>query len=240
MRLILFFALMLSFTSKGQDNISLISPYDGDTIETKNPLLTWTYMNGIQQNGREYYRIIVVELKKKQSAEAGIIVNQPLIKMDQVPGTQLFYPFDAPELKEGHRYGWQIQKMTNNVIIDKSEAWEFILRLPEDPEPQYFKMKFKDDGTYQTVVNGKLYFQFNENYKESELKYFVYDSANKLVDVTLQNNSLEQDGFDKVGLKKTGSNFYELNLGNALKLGNYKLVVMDAKGQKYLLNFLVK
>lgn len=143
----LIFCCSISNTASAQETISLLTPYDGDTIETKNPLLSWVILGDNHQDSRTFYRFVLVELKDEQSAEAGIITNRPLIKMDRYPGTQLFYPYDAPVLKDGHRYGWQIQKVHNNVLVDKSEAWEFILPLKIIPTPQYHKLKTKSDGT---------------------------------------------------------------------------------------------
>ena len=226
--------------SIGQDNISLLLPYDGDTIETKNPLLTWSHFGGLQQNnGRVFYRLLLVELKEEQSAEAGIIVNQPLLKMDRLSGTQLFYPYDAPELEDGHRYGWQIQKIMNNVLVDKSEAFEFILPLPKPIKPQYYKLKVKQDGTIYQSFGTKLCFEFTEAYHQSELTYHVYDSNNQLI-----TSSLNQDKEDERAIisevKHIGSNFYEINLGNGVQPGYYKLLVLDAKNRRYEMNYEVK
>lgn len=223
-----------------QDNISLIAPYNADTIETKNPLLTWAYMGGNNQNNdRTFYRIIVVELKENQSAEAGIIVNQPLVKMDKVPGTQLFYPYDAPELKEGIWYGWQVQKISNNVIVDKSEAWKFILPLKIENK-QYYKMKIKNDGVDYLVTDGKIRFEFIESYSDDALNYYLYDSKGELMNVKIQTNETEEKDENKINVKRTGSNFYEIDLGQYAVPGSYKLVVIDAKKQKYQMRFSVK
>ncbi len=223
-----------------QENISLILPYDGDTIETKNPLLTWSFLGGINQNdNRVFYRLILVELKDEQSAEAGITVNQPLLKMDRIKGTQLFYPYDAPELKEGKRYGWQIHKISNNVIVDKSEAFEFIIPLPEVPSQQYYKVKVKPDGTIYQASGTKLCFEFVESHQSSELIYYVYDSNNKLVNSEV-NQDKEEERTGTTELKHIGSNFYEIDLGSSAKPGIYRVMVLDARKQRYELKYEVK
>lgn len=223
-----------------QEAISMLAPYDGDTIETKNPLLSWTILGNIQQDNRTYYRLILVELKDEQSAEAGIITNTPLIKMDRYPGNQLFYPYDAPKLEEGHRYGWQIQKITNNVLVDKSEAWEFILAINRVPKPQYYKMKAKNDGSSYLAVGGKLYFEFTEKYNQEELRFYVYNSQGESMDVELNLEPLDQENPNKLQVLHQGRNFYEVNLGNNIKAGNYQLVVYNAKNQKYIMLFEVR
>jgi hypothetical protein len=223
-----------------QENISLILPYDGDTIETKNPLLTWSFLGGMNQNdNRVFYRLILVELKDEQSAEAGITVNQPLLKMDRVKGTQLFYPYDAPALKEGKRYGWQIHKISNNIIVDKSEAFEFIIPLPKEPSAQYYKLKVKHDGAAYLAEGGKFYFELVETYQDKNLSYFLYDSSNKLISSSVQQDK-EAEGDFTTEIKHSGSNYYVVDLGAAAKPGIYKIVVQDAKKQKFEAKFEVK
>lgn len=223
-----------------QETISLITPYDGDTIETKNPLLSWTILGNNIQDNRSFYRLILVELQEDQSAEAGIITNTPLIKMDRYPGSQLFYPFDAPELEEGHRYGWQLQKITNNILVDKSEAWEFIIPIERIPKPQYYKMKAKNDGSTYAAVEGILYFEFVEKYNEDNLRFYVYDDQGEILDVYLSLEPLDAENPNRLQVLHEGRNFYKVNLGSSVKEGNYQLVVYNAKNQEYKMLFEVK
>jgi hypothetical protein len=54
-----------------QSSIALVLPLNGDTIEMKNPMLSWSYM-GLNQtpNERSFYRLILTEQNENQSAEA--------------------------------------------------------------------------------------------------------------------------------------------------------------------------
>lgn len=237
----LIFCSSISNTASAQETISLLTPYDGDTIETKNPLISWVILGDNHQDSRTFYRFVLVELRDEQSAEAGIITNTPLIKMDRYPGTQLFYPYDAPNLKDGHRYGWQIQKIHNNVLVDKSEAWEFILPIITLPKPQYHKLKSKADGTICKAVYGKLYFEYDERYKGDDLKFYIYDASNKLIQSVTPNlppKDLENEY--ELQVHHTGSNFYELDLGDNSSIGVYKLVTINSKKQRFQLQFEVK
>lgn len=228
--------------ASGQENILLITPYDGDTIETKNPMLSWNIMGNPQQNDRSFYRFILVELEKNQSAEAGIIVNQPLILMDKYPGQQLFYPYDAPELEDGHRYGWQVQHIKNNVIVDKSEAWEFILPVKIVPRPQYHKLKVKQDGGIANTQQGKLFFEYDERYQNDDLKFYVYGPDKKLLQAIsphTRKTDLDDD-HSEMEMHHTGANYYELDLGEHAPQGIYRLVTINSKKQRYELKFEVK
>jgi hypothetical protein len=239
----IFFIFFLSLTAiinvNAQENISLITPYDTDTIDTKYPLFSWFYMSPNFGNNRSYYRIIIVELKKEQSAEAGIVVNSPLVKMDHLNGTQLIYPYDAKELEYGHRYGWQIQRIQDNVIADKSEAWEFTLFLPIVPQQyKYATLNTKGDGVVYLAEEGKVYFKMDYKYFSNELEYYIYNENREIVNVDIieDRNTDEKVSAAKI-IKKNGGNFYEIDLGKGAKPGNYKLIVLDARKNEYSLNF---
>ena len=223
---------------KAQQNISLISPFDLDTIDTKNPLLLWSYF-GNKDLKRTKSRIIIVGLEDDQSSEAGIIVNQPLVKMDDLLGTQLFYPYDAPPLEEGHRYGWQVQEISNNVIINKSEAWEFILPIKPIEKPIYHRIKSKADATVYKTHNGIFYFYLKNRYNEKALTFFLYDDRGKLLSENILLNPSNEEEFQEVNIQKRGMNYYQLNLGEFALNGVYKLVIVDSKGVKYRTNFKV-
>ncbi|MBP6091570.1 MAG: hypothetical protein KA264_11545 [Crocinitomicaceae bacterium] len=243
MRIILSIAIGLSvFYFQAQENIALITPMDGDTIKTKNPLLSWTYMRKHQQqNDRSFYRLVLVELNKEQSAEAGVLMNQPLLKMEKIQSTQVFYPYDAPELKEGVWYAWQVQHFSNNTLIDKSEAWKFILPLPIIPIQQYYKMKVKPDGTEYLAQNGLIQFEFNEHYKNDEkLSFFLYNDRNQLIPMEIAFDRPNEQTTSRVNIKRNGLNFYTLDLGEHATQGRYKLLLLDAKKQQFELIFRVK
>lgn len=237
-------SLMAITNVNAQDNISLVTPYDTDTIDTKYPLFSWFYMGADLGSGRLYYRIIIVELKKNQSPEAGIVVNQPLVKMDHLNGTQMIYPYDAKELEYGHRYGWQIQKIQDNVIADKSEAWEFTLVLPIEPQQyKYATLNTKGDGVNYEAIDGKIYFKMEEKYRSDKLEYFIYDENRKIVNIDILDDKFSDED-ERVSAinstKRNGANFYEIDLGKGAKPGNYKLIVLDARKNEFSLNFQIK
>ena len=115
--------------SENSSFLTLVNPVDKDTIETYNPVLIWNHSESfnILQQG-EYYRMIVAEIKQDQNAEAAINVNNPLLQQNFLSKHDLLYPFDAPKLLAGGRYAWQVQKVVNGVITNKTEAWEFIFK----------------------------------------------------------------------------------------------------------------
>ena len=241
LKLMLLCFLFCSGISYSQESILLNMPMDGDTIATKNPLLSWSLWGAIPTNSiRDYYQIIVVELQENQDASTGILMNTPLVRMDHLSQNQLFYPYDAPVLQEGKWYAWEVQKIMDNSLAFKSETYKFYIPILPNEEPVYYKMKFKDDGAIYGLQNGKFYFELQEDYTENQLKFQLYDPNNQKKQAQAIFNEEEGQLAQEVNVKRTGSNFYELNIGSNPLIGIYKLVVLDAKNQKFQIKFEVK
>ena len=223
-----------------QESILLNTPSDGDTIFNHHPLLTWSIWGALPVNNeREYYQIIVVELQNNQDAASGVMVNTPLLHLDHLSQNQLFYPYDAPDLEDGKRYGWQLQKIMNNTVVCSSEAWEFILGIPPVITPIYYRIKLVQDGAQCHAHEGKFYFEFLEAYNSEELKYTLFDAQNTVVNAQVTFNQETGELAQQINVKRTGYNQYELNFGTGVPVGTYKLIVWDAKNRKYELSFLV-
>jgi hypothetical protein len=216
-------------------------PIDGDTINTKHPLLSWSLWGELPANTvREYYQIILVELQENQDASAGILMNTQLLRLDHLVQNQLFYPYDAPELGEGKWYAWEIQKIVDNTLAIKSETYKFYIPILPPEEPVYYKLKIKDDGAIYDLQFGKLYFELDEDYFDDELKFQLYNPNNEKIQGQAIFNQEEGQFAQEVNVKRTGSNLYELTIGSNPALGIYKLLVQNAKKQKYQIKFEVK
>lgn len=233
--------LILSGFSYGQTGILLVSLADKDTIDHKHPVFNWYYAPVPEGRDVIRYNYVLTALNKNQSALSGVTVNTPLLRINGVQGFQLVYPYDAPELEFGKRYGWQLEKTVNNVIVEKSEAWEFILYKPIIEPYKYVTLSTQPDATQYEATGGKLFFTLKERYNPAGTKCYIYDSANKITQARIAKDSDDAiaHSTDQVVVTQTGSNFYELDV-RSLAQGNYKLLVMNAKGQKYQLNFLIK
>lgn len=221
----------------------LVNPIDGDTIETKNPILSWTHSEPFTiLNQGEFYRMVVSEMKKDQSAEEAIIVNSPAMVKNYLKEHQLSYPYDARELKEGTKYSWQVQKMSDGVIINKTEAWIFNTRsIPIKTSLKYVSVKPQLDGSFYTAYNGEVFFKFSEEYKtEGNLKFTLTDSKSKPIAIEINadkekaKNGISEPNTTK--LKLTGDNRYELDLDSKkLNSGFYTLTVKNEKSESFYL-----
>lgn len=228
------------FTSIHAQNIMPIAPFDRDSIKTQYPLFSWTYLGQrAANNERDYYRFILVELlDDKQTAEAGIVMNRPIIKMDFISGTQLFYPYDAPELEKGKRYAWQVQRIQNKILVDKSEAWWFIIPLEPIVPIQYYKIATKHDGQLYNTINNRMHIEYYEAYGLKALNYYVVNEKGERIQTKVFRSIFNQEPTEN-GPLSPGANFLIIDLGNVPN-GIYELVITDAKRRKYKMKFVVK
>jgi len=152
----------------------------------------------------------------------------------------LQYPYDAKELIAGKRYGWQIQKMANGVIINKTEAWEFIIRKkPEERELKYVALKQTVDANFYTAYNGKIYFKFNEVYNSSgNIDVLITADDGKQFPVTIAKDGKNTKTSSNSKVKVMGDNRFILDLNSeSLKPGFYTMQIRNEKKEIYYLKF---
>ncbi|MES2593674.1 MAG: hypothetical protein V4608_17455 [Bacteroidota bacterium] len=107
-------------------------PNDKEVIPTKSPLFTWSHsepFSGLAQG--ESFRMVIAEIKSSQSREEALLVNSPVMVKDYLTSHSLHYPVDAKPLEEEKRYAWQVQKLVNGVVLNKTETREFRVFSPE-------------------------------------------------------------------------------------------------------------
>jgi hypothetical protein len=220
--------------------LNLVSPDDKDTIETTNPLLIWNHNDPVNMNSSgEYYRLILVELHEMQTAESGINVNNPKYMKNNVSSNQVQYPFDAEALQVGKRYGWQVQKLSNGVIVEKTDAWEFTI-MPDNTtrENKYVSLRKELNAGFYTAENNKVFFRFEEAYSGGKLDCRIYDSKRKLIKPKTKNEATSGQGID---VKKNGYNSFVIDLNLLdIKTGFHTLEVRNQKNELFLLKFYVK
>ena len=218
----------------------LVNPLDGDTVDSKYPILSWTHSEPFTiLNQGESYRMIVSEMKKEQSADEAITVNTPVMVKSNLRDHQLQYPYDAKELKEGGKYAWQVQKLSDGVIINKTEAWVFNLRMLNlQKSLKYVAVKRELDGSFYNAHDGLVYFMFSEEYHTlGQLKFNLTNDKSQPVNVDIIKDGTKKNGVSNGSeLKMTGDNLYELNMnGKKLNTGFYTLEIKNEKNESFYL-----
>jgi hypothetical protein len=229
--------------SDNNNLLYLISVPDNEEIETSYPNLLWYHsepFNLLASN--EFYRIVITEIKKEQSADAALNVNSPIYMKNFLNSHSVQYPADATKLVEGKTYSWQVQKVSNGAIIDKTEAWAFTVKNNPKLEPvKYAIVKQNPETGYYQVVGNTIYFKYIEKYSGEKLICKIKNDFNKYIDIAPKNEKLNNSNKSSdTTLKIVGANYYELNLDEyKLTNGFYWLEVINERGEVYLLKFLI-
>ncbi len=152
----------------------LIDPVDGDELCNKRPNFLWQPPMPLPASAK--FRLIVTEVKEKQDIAEALGYNLPVINQANLFGNNLLYPSNAPDLKEGQTYTWQVIVYTPKTILSKSELWTFKIKCnekkPELNTDSYRELKETDDGNFY-VANKSLRFSFNNAYNSGELSYSI-------------------------------------------------------------------
>jgi hypothetical protein len=107
--------------------LNLISPADGDIIESGQlPLFSWLTAMPTPV-GSFTYKIKIVEIKGNQSPEEALKKNQVWFEKFDLKTATFIYPIAAKKLEKNKKYCWQIDVIQNNQSIASSETWKFEL-----------------------------------------------------------------------------------------------------------------
>ncbi len=219
----------------------LVFPADKDTIESTTPLLAWTHSEpfSVLSQG-EYYRMILTEIKDKQSAQEALDINLPMMSKNYLTTHNLQYPYDAKELLEGKKYAWQVQKLVNGVVTNKTEAWEFFYRKkPEDKEVKYVALKHVIDASFYTAYNARIYFKFSEEYNSpGNIIASIKSDDGKKVSITILKDQEKTNTASDAIIKSVGDNRFVLDLNKEnVKPGFYVMEIRNEKKELYYLKF---
>jgi hypothetical protein len=152
----------------------LINPVDGDEFCNKHPQFMWQPPQPLPRDAR--FRFQLTEVKEKQDIVEAITYNLPIVNQANIMGNSLFYPMNAPELKENHKYAWQVIVYAAKTILARSEVWTFTYKCTEPQKEivtdSYRELKETDDGNFY-VANSWLRFSFNNPYAAGGLSYSI-------------------------------------------------------------------
>lgn len=208
----------------------LINPLDGDEFCNKRPSFTWQPPMPLPPNAK--FRLLLAELKEGQDPVEAVSLNQPLIHQANIRINSLTYLVNIPDLKEGHRYVWQVTVYLDQTILKKSEVWTFAIKCKDEQKPladSYRNLTGEQDGSYY-VANRYLRFALTNPYVETPLSYSIQ---------CLTDPSLSVKGLPKLTLAP-GFNKYDVDLGenSAMKAGyEYVLKVYLSNNKQLLLRF---
>ncbi len=212
---------------------TLLSPYDKEVIETKNPVLTWRPpLPSFNTNIR--YSLVVAPYFKGQSKVEALQRNFSNVQLSLLNLPFQVYPFDAPILEKGKNYVWQVKAYLEGFEVGATEIWEFQYNLPEDDkesqhtESCHFVKSHQDASFY--VANKQINFAYKNRHDESILNYKVYSRENSEDRIQNLPEIILESGTNKIIIEAD-------ELGNLKHMERYTLVIKSKNKKKYYYNF---
>jgi len=155
--------------------INLLIPAEHDHICEKRPSFSWQPPVPFQPSMR--FRLLLTEKKQGEAVE-NLLMNTPLVLLDNISSTTISFPSFAADLTEGKTYCWQVVVSQQGVIVSKSEIWEFTVQCKEAQAPlggdSYRELKLLQNGNYY-ISSRLLKFSFRNNYNIKKLNYSILD-----------------------------------------------------------------
>lgn len=157
----------------------LVYPFDQDTIETKNPALSWLPPMPVHLFTNLRYDLDLVEVYPSQSPSDAVQQNLPVFRQQGIPENTIRYPVSAQLLKINKQYAWRITATSNHLPVAQSEAWVFLINESEkvehnkNPDLPFAKLKKNETG-YAIYINEIRFDYLNEN-ADSTWNLKMYD-----------------------------------------------------------------
>lgn len=221
--------------------VVLSSPMDYDTIPETEPMFIWqTDIAGLSSDIRYSQRYVLSELLENQTKGEAIMLNIPLITLEDYQSLIYSYSSSASPLEMGHTYVWQVSVLFNGMPIDQSEVFQFTIYEPADILPRFHPVAFKNDAQFLPVHDGKIGLMTEET---GELDLTIDLELNGQTGQQVHLNEYI-DGVLETATTSTSGNkkrLFVLNI-DALELsaGNYSAAWTAKPGKTYVFNFNVQ
>ncbi|MBP6024928.1 hypothetical protein [Ferruginibacter sp.] len=163
----------------------LMIPEDLAVIDGQRPFFTWLPPAPMQMFNRLTYDFKLVEVRSRQSPEAALQQQLPLLYKTGVLTNNFAYPASAAHLDTGKNYAWQVIAVNNGVPLASSEIWTFRLKRPVEDMPQgddgqpYYKLQQGENSGY-FVCNGSLKIVYENRENETTASIRVFDITQKI------------------------------------------------------------
>jgi len=204
--------------------MDLVSPMDGDTIDEVRPALTWILTGGELPFGHSARLSLVPRFYGSDSYQARA-TTRPLFLLDGVGSGMIGFPVTAPDLERGRCYSWQVERLSNGLAIDRSEAWYFCVRSRRQTSPdRYVRL-----GPYLSDALAEV---------KDEMLHILCDEASRVEAMELRillpqgaavSDRNELKGIGQPLLRAMGEHLFEVDLEPCrLREGEYVLVLLEA------------
>jgi hypothetical protein len=119
----------------------LLMPVDQDSIQEPYPVFTWTWGGGGRLDLRMHYKLRIVEILGRQSAQAAMQRNLAWFEADKLTAAVVQFPPSARAFQSGHRYAWMVSVSLFNAPAGESEVREFVYAPPKPLTPMAYQVQ---------------------------------------------------------------------------------------------------
>lgn len=213
-------------------SMMLVSPFDGEEIETGNPILVWSLINSsLTPTDGSHFELFVAPWEKKTSKERSV-TEKPILHINDLKAFQVLYSSDMPALENGKKYVWQVLKIFNGAIVDKTDVWSFSLPVDQKLTSSYVELSREDNLAVYNAIDEIVLFRFDESYRSSgKPNVEISDAKGNVLKPDIKNTNQRNEALNA---ESTGFNQFKLDLKPyKLKRGIYQLSVRDEAGVQF-------
>lgn len=213
--------------------LDLVMPWDGDTIDDVRPALTWTWSGG-SPKVPDGIRLVLAPMASGNTAAQAIAAARPVFMVPDVRERTVAFPPGIEALERGRCYAWQVERIKDGRVLDRTAPWSFCVRKHKEPmHNKYVHLDRVRPGAIYEAVDQRIFFRYDEPYSSEQLTCVIMDGKEQRIDPQVLD-----DRAGTVGARSVGINLYELDLQPYhLPEGFYDLLVRNEKGGSRRLKF---
>ncbi len=216
--------------------LDLVMPWNGDTIDEVRPSLTWTFSGSTTGAVPDGVRLVLAPMPKDMRPAQALVASPPMFMVPEVGQRTVPYPPGIDDLQRGHCYAWQVERLVDGRVADRSDPWGFCVRERKEPvHNKYVHLDRIQSGVIYEALDEKIFFRYDEPYASKQLYVRVRGVGGRHFEPRAEVGGAAGT---RTGLRSIGVNLYEVDLQPyGLKPGVYDLIVHDEKSRVRSLKF---
>jgi len=228
--------------TKDDDQVVLLSPNDGQVINTFFPTFFWNFGTP-QPDYTVTYSIKIAELKDGQSYYDAMYFNAPIVFEQNYMSTTYNYSSSSFPLNEDKQYVWQVEANVRGKGKYLSPIWMFRFKkdkrnpVKKTPVKEYVQYAYltKQASATSYSFTDKINLRYNNEAGDSVLNYVVYKQGEtRAVTISDQPAQLHE-----------GINYFSFNVPDNMKpkkekeANLYTLQVRNARNEVWSMKFII-
>jgi hypothetical protein len=192
-------------------DILLISPFDGEHIESTTPTFLWTMASINGQ--RTTYNVKWAESRDRIDATRAFAELPIFYASMNNRDNLLNYLSSFKKFDKSNYYYWQVEAVQNGKIVAVSDVWEFYfdLSIRKSNDFAYYDIDKSPNNKIYLLYSetGSFSFIFTNKYKQEEILYTITNQSNR---DEVQGSFVLSQGRHKydIDVSKLESNLYEI------------------------------